>query len=179
MALQVVPPNTRVQRTRSSPSAPHSPLTRRPLGGARRDRAVIRWSSVVWFALILGVGGCRDERWVILTKTKEYLSSAPNQMAGVTSRTTPPRCVSRIEPEVPEKCRKLSVQGAFVWEAMVTETGTVEKLQMMKAPVVSPPCPALEAELRKAIIGSKYEVTTIEGHPTSVVMTIEQSITVQ
>jgi ketosteroid isomerase-like protein len=25
-------PNTRVQRTRSSPSAPHSPLTRRPLG---------------------------------------------------------------------------------------------------------------------------------------------------
>ena len=28
-------PNTRVQRTRSSPSAPHSPLTRRPLGRAR------------------------------------------------------------------------------------------------------------------------------------------------
>ena len=27
-------PNTRVQRTRSSPSAPHSPLTRRPLGGS-------------------------------------------------------------------------------------------------------------------------------------------------
>jgi hypothetical protein len=25
-------PNTRVQRTRSSPSAPHSPLTRHPLG---------------------------------------------------------------------------------------------------------------------------------------------------
>ena len=33
------PPNTRVQRTRSSPSAPHSPLTRHPLGatdGIRR-----------------------------------------------------------------------------------------------------------------------------------------------
>ena len=27
------PPNTRVQRTRPSPSAPHSPLTRHPLGG--------------------------------------------------------------------------------------------------------------------------------------------------
>ena len=26
-------PNTRVQRTRSSASPPHSPLTRRPLGG--------------------------------------------------------------------------------------------------------------------------------------------------
>ncbi len=29
------PPNTRVQRTRSSPSAPHSPLTRSSLGGVR------------------------------------------------------------------------------------------------------------------------------------------------
>ncbi len=28
----MVPPNTRVQRTRSSPSALRSPLTRRPLG---------------------------------------------------------------------------------------------------------------------------------------------------
>ena len=28
-------PNTRVQRTRSSPSAPHSPLTRNPLGSRR------------------------------------------------------------------------------------------------------------------------------------------------
>jgi len=30
----VAPPNMRVQRTRSSPSAPHSPLTRWPLGNA-------------------------------------------------------------------------------------------------------------------------------------------------
>jgi hypothetical protein len=28
-------PNTRVQRTHSSPSAPRSPLTRHPLGGRR------------------------------------------------------------------------------------------------------------------------------------------------
>jgi hypothetical protein len=31
------PPNTRVQRTRSSPSAPHSPLTRQPLGVTSPD----------------------------------------------------------------------------------------------------------------------------------------------
>ena len=35
--LPVWPPNTRVQRTRSSPSAPHSPLTRYPLGTAKRE----------------------------------------------------------------------------------------------------------------------------------------------
>ncbi len=31
----VRPPNTRVQRTRSSASPPHSPLTRYPLGAAK------------------------------------------------------------------------------------------------------------------------------------------------
>jgi len=39
----VRPPNTRVQRTRSSPSAPHSPLTRCPLGsrGTREQHSEI------------------------------------------------------------------------------------------------------------------------------------------
>ena len=37
-------PNTRVQRTRSSPSPPHSPLTRYPLGAGSKDHA---GSSVV------------------------------------------------------------------------------------------------------------------------------------
>jgi hypothetical protein len=40
-------PNMRVQRTRSSPSAPHSPLTRRPLGAA-----------IIILALA-AAGGCR------------------------------------------------------------------------------------------------------------------------
>jgi hypothetical protein len=34
-------PNLRVQRTRSSPSARHSPLTRHPLGGARESHASV------------------------------------------------------------------------------------------------------------------------------------------
>ena len=33
----MVPPNTRVQRTRSSPSALREPLTRRPLGGLKTE----------------------------------------------------------------------------------------------------------------------------------------------
>ena len=41
----LLPPNTRVQRTRSSASPPHSPLTRRPLGHtiAQRLRRVMKW----------------------------------------------------------------------------------------------------------------------------------------
>ena len=33
------PPNPRVQRARSAPSAPHEPLTRHPLGAAGKDHA--------------------------------------------------------------------------------------------------------------------------------------------
>jgi hypothetical protein len=39
-------PNTRVQRTRSSPSAPHSPLTRHPLGGFAQVSGVLLLSSL-------------------------------------------------------------------------------------------------------------------------------------
>jgi len=37
-------PNTRVQRTRSSPSVPHAPLTRRPLGATRLKGAA--WAAI-------------------------------------------------------------------------------------------------------------------------------------
>jgi hypothetical protein len=39
------PPNTRVQRTRSSPSAHREPLTRRPLGGPWTTRHVSGMAS--------------------------------------------------------------------------------------------------------------------------------------
>src|SRR5712691_5426516 len=41
------PPNTRVQRTRSSPSALRSPLTRRPLGVTKAR------NGAIWLALML------------------------------------------------------------------------------------------------------------------------------
>jgi hypothetical protein len=40
-ALRAAPPNTRMQRPRSSPSAPHSPRTRRPLGARRGVAALV------------------------------------------------------------------------------------------------------------------------------------------
>ncbi len=47
-------PNPRVQRTRSSPSALHAPLTRHPLGGpSSKGRR-----SVAWVAALLTIGFC-------------------------------------------------------------------------------------------------------------------------
>ena len=54
------PPNPRVQRTRSSPSARHAPLTRHPLGGNGRQSPALASGSVVLalvaclFAAVLG-----------------------------------------------------------------------------------------------------------------------------
>src|SRR5262245_22595923 len=45
--LRPAPPNTRVQRTRSSPSAPTSPLTRYPLGARRWFAAAVASLFVV------------------------------------------------------------------------------------------------------------------------------------
>jgi hypothetical protein len=57
-------PNTRVQRTRSSPSALRSPLTRRPLGGNRRQSLSLASGSVVLAlvtCLLASVLGATDE----------------------------------------------------------------------------------------------------------------------
>jgi len=51
--MSAVPPNMRVQRTRSSASPPHSPLTRGPLG----TRGIL--VAMVAFALVAGAA-CKD-----------------------------------------------------------------------------------------------------------------------
>src|SRR5689334_8945304 len=47
-------PNMRVQRTRSSPSAPHSPLTRRPLGGRRQLSGAMPGLGLLLCLVLLG-----------------------------------------------------------------------------------------------------------------------------
>src|ERR1700724_1062164 len=59
MPCVVALPNTRVQRTRSSASPPHSPLTRRPLAGRRLSFTVVALSAGL--ALVLaGAAACRS-----------------------------------------------------------------------------------------------------------------------
>jgi len=49
----VAPPNTRVQRTRSSPSAHREPLTRRPLGRKLAPAHFVRAPSVARFGIVV------------------------------------------------------------------------------------------------------------------------------
>jgi hypothetical protein len=52
-----VRPNTRVQRTRSSASPPHSPLTRRPLGNGRFSAAIVAGLAAASFLLVASACG--------------------------------------------------------------------------------------------------------------------------
>jgi hypothetical protein len=73
-ALLAPPPNPRVQRTRSSPSARHEPLTRHPLGARSLAVAVV---------LALGLAlGCQDE-----LPTEPGVSSLTGQWDGAFGRS--------------------------------------------------------------------------------------------
>jgi hypothetical protein len=65
-------PNMRVQRPRSSPSAPHSPLTRRPLGGGRR---------CVGCTIILAVAASACSSGPTLEQLREKLAAAAGPTA--------------------------------------------------------------------------------------------------
>jgi hypothetical protein len=141
-------------------------------------------ACVVGFvASLVALGGCEKD-WAVTVKTEEKLSStdsrapAPTPNAGLTGDVTLPRLVSRVEPRIPKRCRQAHVEGLFVYEATVTETGAVENLHTLETPRVSPPCPELEEESRKALSQSKYRPAERNGLPVRVVLTITQTIEV-
>jgi hypothetical protein len=91
-------PNMRVQRTRSSPSTPHSPLTRKPLGGQRRGRAL---QSAIWACLVAALASCSSTTPTPATKSRAVVSVAsiePAPLSEVNGQTTLRAVVSyRIE----------------------------------------------------------------------------------
>jgi Gram-negative bacterial TonB protein C-terminal len=148
--------------------------------------ALSRACLVAWVAAVMALGGCRKKEWVTVVKTTERLADAGNpawalmpRVGGSTDDVIPPRLLSRIELVIPERCRESSIEGPFIFEAIVTETGAVENVHVVKAPVISPPCSELEAESLRSLSQSKYEPTKIDGRPVRVVLTITESVSIQ
>ena len=160
----------RVQRTRSSPSALREPLTRRPLGVARTSGALERVCSTALLALV--TLACGKTESVAVFKSQERISSSDNRAVGA----TPPRAVVRVEPVVPKGCLEAEGRGRFVFEATVSESGTVESIRRSEPAVVSPPCPELEEQVRKALSRTKYEPTMIDGRPSRIILTIAAQV---
>jgi hypothetical protein len=63
-----------------------------------------------------------------------------------------PRLLNRAEPLIPPGCMHRQVRsGLGIYEAVITESGDVDNVRTLKAPIFSPPCPEAEVEARRAI----------------------------
>src|SRR5215469_10395505 len=84
--LENRPPNMRVQRTRSSPSALRSPLTRHPLGG--------RWLCVALAAFAVS---CATGKPSATSMSVRGCDPAPNGAAHLRFEVNWPRCEGLLE----------------------------------------------------------------------------------
>jgi outer membrane biosynthesis protein TonB len=88
-----------------------------------------------------------------------------------------PRLVKRVEPQMPEECRKNRVTGSlFIFEGVIDERGNVIDVKPSVRPDISPPCPAMTEAYRQAISQWKYEPATLNGRPVRVYLTITVTI---
>jgi hypothetical protein len=137
-------PNMRVRRTRSSPSALRSPLTRHPLGGTiaavrPRDRSPAR-SSIVAVGLLIWCAShlaAQTETPAVATPTvtpaaqptPRIVKDSSSQPCG---QVTAPVLVNRVEPEYTEDARKAGLAGRVVLEAIIAKDGSVEDVRVMQ-----------------------------------------------
>jgi hypothetical protein len=171
------PPNTRMQRTRSSPTALRSPLMRCPLGGTKRRW----WLHGAVAALVVLACRADPQRATGATPTATSARSSPSPSPApsptatvyrVGDGTTAPRLTSKFEVEIPEKCRKSAVEGAFIFEATITAAGRVSDIRTVQRAKLTPACPEVEEACRNAISRWVYEPAIRNGEPVPVYLTI-------
>ncbi len=164
-------PNPR-QRARLCASLRVSPLTRHPLGVATGYVGLDRMCVKAFVVTVVALAGCGRSDSVVMIKTDHRFSSSDSRTRGVRL----PRALKSVDPVVPEGCRKAGVESRFVFEAVVNESGSVESLDLSQPAAISPACPGLEAAVRRALLQSTFEPTSIEGRPARVVLTITERI---
>ena len=120
------PPNMRVQRTRSSPSAPHSPLKRRPL-----DRRIVVL-GVMLLCLVYGLG--TGESMGSQAGSGDSPAQKPVLVEGKCADLEPPVLTHRVEPRYPEYIRKQYWEGKVVLECIIGTDGTVSNITVKSSP---------------------------------------------
>ena len=98
------PPNTRVQRTRSSASPPRSPLTRCPLGGAKSHVAALL------SCLLVGMAGGRFDE-IVGWSCRQSGTEAESPLMSSATELQAPVLTHRVEPRYPEYIRRARCEG--------------------------------------------------------------------
>jgi protein TonB len=78
-----------------------------------------------------------------------------------------PQLTNRVEPQYPEAARKARMEGVVILEAIITATGSVEDVKVLKSMN-----PLLDAAASRAVQQWKYRPATLNGRAVRVYLTV-------
>jgi len=116
-----------------------------------RHNPILGWKGVFWLALAMAVTGTAQEPKKV------------TKIEGLNAATT------KVQPEYPAMAKQLKIEGAVELEAVVTESGVVEKVNIVSGnPVLTRP--AVDAVKRW-----KFAPFTAEGKAVKALVPISMS----
>ncbi|MGE5412956.1 MAG: energy transducer TonB, partial [Syntrophomonadaceae bacterium] len=78
-----------------------------------------------------------------------------------------PKLIKRVEPMYPKSARRQGEEGISLYEAVITETGCIRDLRLLKSST-----PTLDIMGMEAISRWQYAPATLAGKPVSVYLTV-------
>lgn len=94
-------------------------------------------------------------------------SAEDTNVVRVRGRVEAPKLEARVEPRYPEDARKRREQGVSIYEAIVTTTGCVTNLRLLKSST-----PELDMMGMEAIAQWRYHPARLNGRPVRVYLTV-------
>jgi periplasmic protein TonB len=85
----------------------------------------------------------------------------------ITAEVRQPKLVNKVEPPYPEVARRARIEGVVILEAVITKTGTVEEVKVIRALH-----PVLDQAALNAVKKWKYEPAVLNGRPVKVYFTV-------
>jgi protein TonB len=92
----------------------------------------------------------------------------------ITASVKQPELIKKIEPPYPEVARRTKLEGVVVLEAVITKTGSVEEVKVLRALN-----PTLDQAALNAVKQWKYKPATLNGRPVKVYFTVTVTFRLQ
>jgi hypothetical protein len=120
-----------------------------------------------------------------MTRPSVVPSVAPSPIPTVLAvggEVTEPRLLTQESLPLPEMCQGSKMHfdgGPFVYEATISESGTVSDVRVVRMPTLKPACPSWVQDSLARISKWRYEPARLRGTPVAVRLTITQIIDVR
>ena len=180
------PPNQPLQPTHSAvarlASATRAPAGGRLNGGVRRHK--LGWPLIsMALAMVVTEFACAKQSNVVTgprPRPSVPLATLPTTAATptvgpvfhISGKVKPPEVVSRVEPRWPEGPPGHWVQGLWILEAVIDESGQVRDVKVVREPVMKPPWPEKTREICSDLAAWRYKPATLDGKPIAVYLTV-------